>query len=144
MEPNGATQVSADGFRAAFGRITPLIKEEWPGLDDQALAGTEGDLEKVVDLVAAHVERTRVAVRRQLGELHALATRAPEGHKDLDGILSTVRRLEALAADEAKRVRAAMQPRVEAKVRENVWTSLFWALGIGFILGILFGGRRRG
>ena len=141
MESNG-TAVSADGFRAAFERITPLIKEEWPGLDDAALTATGGDLEKVVDLVATHVERTKVAVRRQLGELHAVATKQPAN--DVDSVISTVRRLEALAAEEAKRMRAAMQPRVEAKVRENVWTSLFWALGIGFILGILFGGRLRG
>ncbi len=141
MESSTA-QVSADAFRAAFESITPLIKEEWPGLDDKALAATDGELDRVIDLVATHVERTKVAVRRQLGELHAVAMRKPAN--DVDSVISTVRRLEAIAAEEAKRVRAVMQPRVEAQVRANVWTSLFWALGIGFILGILFGGRRRG
>ncbi len=56
-------------FRRAFESVAVLVREEWPTLDGALLDATEGDLERVTSLVAAHVDRTKVAARRQLLEL---------------------------------------------------------------------------
>jgi hypothetical protein len=61
-----------------------------------------------------------------------------------DDLVATVRRLEAFAGDEAKRVSDKLVPQVELKARQNIWVSLLFALGLGLILGLwLNGGRRR-
>ena len=73
-----------------------------------------------------------------------------EANKDLrsaigsqvDTLMAAVKRLEAFAAVEAKRVSAKLEP-VEAKARENLWTTIFLALGLGVILGLLMGRSRQ-
>ncbi|MEZ4294016.1 MAG: hypothetical protein R3B70_03495 [Polyangiaceae bacterium] len=60
-------------------------------------------------------------------------------------LYSMLRRFEAFAADEAKRVSGKLLPQVESKAKQNIWMSLLLALGLGLILGLwLNGGRRRG
>jgi hypothetical protein len=71
-----APDPQASEFRSKFASVAPLIKVEWPALDASALDATEGDLDRVTGLVAAHADRTKVAVRRALLELLAEATRA--------------------------------------------------------------------
>lgn len=62
----------------------------------------------------------------------------------IDDLVATVRRLEAFAADEAKRVSGKLVPQIESKAKQNIWVSLLLALGLGLILGVwLTGGRRR-
>lgn len=62
----------------------------------------------------------------------------------IDDLVAAVRRLEAFAADEAKRVSGKLVPQIEDKARQNIWVSLLLALGLGLILGLwLTGGRRR-
>jgi hypothetical protein len=62
----------------------------------------------------------------------------------IDDLMATVRRLEAFASDEAKRVSGKLVPQIESKAKQNLWVSLLLALGLGLILGIwLTGGRRR-
>lgn len=151
-----AHEVSADDFQRVFQAVTPLIHEEWPGLDAAALEATGGDLDKVASLIAAHVDRTRVAVKRQLFELHALASRSAQqsgapapsngwiSSARIDELVAAVRRLEALAAEEAKKVSGTVLPKAEAKVKENLWVSLLLALGLGLILGLWLNGRRGG
>lgn len=68
----------------------------------------------------------------------------PLGASQIEDLIATVRRLEAFAADEAKRVSGKLVPQIESRAKENIWVSLLLALGLGLILGIwLTGGRRR-
>ncbi len=151
---------AADAFKRAFASVSPLVLEEWPGLDQDALAATEGDFDRVTSLVVNHTDRTRVVVRRKLGELlaviergdgekrtngvHALPDRAKGVVDQMDDVLAAIKRLESFASEEAKRVGAKMIPAAEAKVQKSPWVSLLLALGLGLILGLwLNGGRRR-
>lgn len=61
----------------------------------------------------------------------------------LDDLAATVRRLEAFAAEEAKRVSAKLLPEVETRAKQNIWVSLLFALGLGLILGLWLNGNRR-
>lgn len=155
MEPRSdADDPRKDAFHRAFAAIVPLIREEWPGVDAAALETTGGDFEKVTTLIAAHLDHTRVAVRRHLEELHAIAVRAPTAAKAASNgapassragkLLATVRRLEALAGEEVRKVSGTLLPKVEAKVKDNVWKSLLFALMVGLGLGLWINGRRRG
>jgi len=144
--------VPAEDFARAFSAVEPLIREEWPGLDASALEATGGDLEKVTALVATHADRTKALVRRQLDELYELGTRkAGKAHgaaprpMEWKELLDAVKRLETLAAEEARKVSDDLLPRAEAKVKENIWMSLLLSLGLGMILGLWMAtGRRRG
>ena len=60
----------------------------------------------------------------------------------VDDLMAAVKRLEGFAATEAKRVSTRLEP-VGAKARENIWTTVLMALGLGVILGLLMGGTRR-
>jgi hypothetical protein len=62
----------------------------------------------------------------------------------IEDLVAAVQRLEAFAADEAKRVSGKLVPQIESKAKQNIWMSLLLALGLGLILGVwLTGGRRR-
>lgn len=158
MERRGH-EVSAEQFQRGFALVSPLIQQEWPGLDTTALQATEGDLEQVTALVAGQTDRTRVAIRRQLAELHAMASPpapsaaesgaaapngASKGATQINELVELVRRLEALASEQAQRVTGQLMPKAEAKVKQNLWISLLFALGFGLILGLWLNGRGRG
>ena len=56
-----------------------------------------------------------------------------------------IENLEAKSREIVGRVKEDVLPQAEAKVRENLWTSLLTALGLGLVLGLLIGltsGRR--
>jgi hypothetical protein len=156
VEPSQADKPD-DAFKRAFAAVAPLVKEEWPGLDAAALEATGGDFDKVTTLVADHTEHTRLVIRRQLGELLAIAERSPnravngaaterpKGVADqMDDVLAAVRRLESFASEEAKKMSSKVLPAAETRVRQNLWMSLLLALGLGVILGLwMNGGRRR-
>ena len=152
--PREANDPKENSFQRAFGAIAPLIREEWPGVDEAALEATGGDFDKVTTLIAAHLDRTRVAVRRQLEELHAIAVRAPQpgpakaasngASSPVDELLAAVRRLEALAGTEARKVSGVLLPKAQAKVKENLWISLLIALMMGLVFGLWMNGGRRG
>jgi len=157
MEAKTSTNdIPTDTFQRTFQSVVPLIREEWPTIDAAALDATAGDLDQVTALIASHADRTRVAVKRHLLELHAVAARAPQKNgtstlgagmsKRFDDLVSAVRRLESLALEEAKKVSDKIVPKAEAKVRENLWTSLLVALGVGMVMGFLMSlvGRRGG
>jgi hypothetical protein len=62
-----------------------------------------------------------------------------------DELVAAVRRLERFAAEESARISHSVLPRLEAKARDNLWTSLLLAVVLGLILGVrLSAGRRRG
>lgn len=146
----------ADAFRARVDVVLPLLREEWPDLDEGELAACGGDVDAVVGLLAKHTERTKVALKRNIEELLVVAERATSQKRDANGavsarapridtdeVIAAIRRLEAFATDEAKRVSTRVAPIAEKRVRENLWVSLLFALGLGLILGLWLNGRRR-
>ncbi len=73
----------------------------------------------------------------------ARAPRLPASAQ-IEDLFAAVRRLEAFASDEAKRVSGKLVPSVEDHAKKHLWVSLLLALGLGLILGVwLTGGRRR-
>src|SRR5262245_60849696 len=66
----------------------------------------------------------------------------PAASSQIEDLLAAVKRLEAFASDEAKRVSTKLVP-VETKAKENFWATLFIALGLGLIFGLIIGGGRR-
>jgi ElaB/YqjD/DUF883 family membrane-anchored ribosome-binding protein len=149
-----------EAFLASIDAVIPLIREEWPAVDESALTACEGDFDKIAKLLATTTGRTKVALRRDLEELLAVAQstqakrRGANGSAnesasasapriDVDEVIAALRRLESFASEEAKRVSHKVAPLAGKKVRDNLWVSLIFALGLGLILGLWLNGRRR-
>lgn len=156
--PNYLT-ISQTEFRDGFDAIAPLILEEWPQLAAEDLTATEGDLDLVIDYIAANTEHTRTLVRHYLTELmqvgkwretpkQKLEQDSESPPKIEDYITTTLdRTIQALEGRTEKlitKVQSEMIPEVNRKAKDNIGNSLLTALGIGFILGVLFGGSGRG
>jgi ElaB/YqjD/DUF883 family membrane-anchored ribosome-binding protein len=145
---NGVT-ISARAFQADFEAVVPLIREEWPDVEKDALDGTGGSLDKVVALVAAKTEHTKALVKRQLSELHELSQKSEKKPMNLESALEDIEarardlldKIEAKGGEAAEHIKREVVPVAEEKVKENLLTSLLITLGLGFILGILFGRR---
>lgn len=150
--------IALDTFKANFEAIAPLILEEWPTISSQNLMATDGELDRVVDCIAAATERTRVLIRHQLRELYHLAVVEPaqprRSHLSerlsqlADRSLSesdlkqTLDLLEERTEDLLRQFKKDVLPELNEKVRNHVGGSLLTALGIGFVLGLLMGGSR--
>lgn len=158
LQNSSLLPLTSDQFQANFEAIAPLILEEWPSLSSDRLRATAGDLDRTVDCIAEVTDRTRVMVRRQLRELYQIAVLEPPPSPPLrlaerltglaNGTLSesdlkqTVHLLEERTEELLKQFKREVLPELDEKVRNNVGGSLLTALGIGFILGVLFGGSR--
>jgi ElaB/YqjD/DUF883 family membrane-anchored ribosome-binding protein len=146
-EGNGvSTGLSQESFAGAFDSLQSAILSEWPIVDGERLKETAGDLEKVIELVAEATEHTRTLVRKQLAELSTL-----DGPKKKSSVSAArekasdmLDRLEKRTNELVKELRGTVLVNAKAKVRENVFVTIFAALGIGLLLGFLFGGMRRG
>jgi hypothetical protein len=127
----------------AFHKLSSLIREEWPAVDADSLAATGGDEERVIELVATRTEHTRALVRRQLDELRRLSASRSDAWfgGDADALL---RRLGDRAARLARDLQGQAVREATRHVEKNPLTSLFAALGLGLLLGLLLGGGRRG
>jgi hypothetical protein len=138
------SEISAEQFRSSFASVQPLIEQEWPSLDGKALAATGGDLDKVADLISAKTERTKVVIKRQLAELHAVANETRTSR--IDAIKAMVDKLESRTTEIARKVREEMLPKAQEKVKENLLVSLLCALGLGLVIGFVLrmGTSRRG
>lgn len=148
----------ADQFTAQFDAIAPFILAEWPSLDASTLKATGGDFEQVVDVIAIATEHTHSLTRRQLQEIYHLATaeslqpdtpRLPKtAHPPVFDSLSdanlkkTIEQLEAQTEKLLQQFKQEMLPELSAKVQKNPVGSLLIAVGVGFGLGLLLGGRR--
>jgi ElaB/YqjD/DUF883 family membrane-anchored ribosome-binding protein len=128
------------GFDREFPALVPLIREEWPGIDGEALAQTKGDYDLVVALIAEQTEHTTALVKRQLDELRALAQGDCCGERSLRQVLS---RWQSKSDEIASYVRNRMLAEAKAKVGENPLVSLLMAIGLGFILGFVLRGVGR-
>jgi hypothetical protein len=152
-------------FREQFAAIAPLILEEWSTLDAAALQATGGDLEQVIDKIAESTDHTRILVRRQLQELYQIATSKPlasprsaeslikglhtqvlhqfvQDHIPDAQLKKTIDQLEAQTEKLLQQFKREMLPELGEKVQKNPVGSLFTAVGVGFVLGLLLGGRR--
>jgi hypothetical protein len=148
------TTVAQDAFKHHFKAMVPLILAEWPQLLETNLVATEGDLDLAVAYISGETDRTQTLTRRHLEELATLVEPAPEpapapalpasdteaDHPStIDQLLGDLEtRTEHLMAE----FKAEMLPELEKKARSNLGTSLLIALGLGFILGLLLGGKR--
>jgi ElaB/YqjD/DUF883 family membrane-anchored ribosome-binding protein len=149
--------------RAVWERLQPAILTEWPQVAADALAATEGELDAVVAVVAEATDRTQLWVRRHLAELvDLLAPPRSRLEERLQRLLERLEGMEPLreraqeaaaaakeamhevetrAEDFARDVRTQF-PKAEGHLRDNLWTSLLGALGLGLIIGLLWGTSR--
>lgn len=142
---NGAgTPFSAETFKSSFGALEAAILAEWPTVDREALAATAGELDQVIDLVAIKTEHTRTLVRRQIAELAQIVEGAPQpANAKQTRAEKLLEAWQKRTQDLAKELRENVLANAEKKVKENVFTSILVALGLGLVLGFLFGGLRR-
>lgn len=149
-----------DVFRTRFISVGPKILDQWSTVDPVELAATKGELGVVVDLVVRATDRSPSEIEAKLRALSALSepvqepARSPDeaksaerrfglAAKQMDEVLHAVKRFEAFAADEARKMKSELAPIAEKKIRANLWTSLLVALGLGFVLGLWMRGGRR-
>lgn len=165
-----ADETSAFGkatFASAFSALRPLITAEWDAVDEASLTATDGDLDRVVALVAERTERTKALIRRQLEELYRVAlepaSSAPRGGRGraratrgdaqsgdrtgeasgAPGVDQLLAELERRTAQIMRELRGGFFDQTRDRVRGNVFFSLLVAIGFGFIVGVLFTGSSR-
>lgn len=149
-------------FASAFSALRPAILSEWSELDEAVLAATDGDLDRVVALIAERTTRTKVLVRRQLEELFRVVTepvpkaargraRSAEpaseraaGGAATPGVDQLLAELERRTAHLMRELRGGLLDNTRDRVRGNIFFSLLVAIGFGFIVGVLFTGSNRG
>ncbi|MCK6523628.1 hypothetical protein L6R49_19635 [Myxococcota bacterium] len=140
--------------------LTKLIVEEWGEDGRAAIEAAAGDHEALIVGLSERTGRTKALLRRQIAELDELAretggptTRqarptAADGVAQAAASLSELgRRVEAAVREVEGRAQAALGevtdtklPQAEAKIRENLLTSLLMSLGFGLLVGIIVGG----
>jgi ElaB/YqjD/DUF883 family membrane-anchored ribosome-binding protein len=145
-----------ESFRQGFRALSPKILREWSKVDPVELEASGGELSSV----ARSTERSPGEVEAKLRALSEpdpidaetkseevktgkLADKLHDAAKQMDQVVGAVKRFEAFASEEAKRMKGAVLPAAEAKLKNHLWTSLFVALGLGFLLGLLLRGRSR-
>ena len=145
----------------ALGR---LVVEEWGDDGRAAWDAAAGDREQLIAVLSERTGRTRTLLRRQLAELDELPREGggsatshrarPSTNTAADGVAQAAaslselgRRVEAAVREVEGRAQAALGevtdtklPQAEAKIRENLLTSLLMALGFGLLVGIIVGG----
>ncbi|MFT6159514.1 MAG: hypothetical protein ACJAZO_000482 [Myxococcota bacterium] len=145
---------SEDAFRGSFAEVARLICEEWAAVDRETLDATEGDPQKVLDVVVAATGHSKVWVRKHLAEIAEVAG------VDASGIEARLVRLLHFLEDKADPIgqeaqRLAGQVRehgvsvgktvagsveeAEATMKDNLWVSLIAALGLGVLAGLVMG-----
>ena len=150
---NQANQLSPEQFQANFTSLTPLILKEWSQISSDKLKSTNGELELVIELIVNQTEHTRTLIRSQLAELLYLVQKKPNDsfHNSVNiknspsvdweqNLNILEQRIEKLVSQ----LKQEILPEIGTKARENMGTSLLTAIGLGFILGLIFGGSSRG
>ncbi len=148
-------------FKASWEVLRPLVLEEWPAVDSGKLDATSGDAEAVVEVVAEATEHTRTLVRQQLGELAGVAglgqsaleqrllrlithlenegerfsDRAREARDQAGKVLDEAREQGRVVVDKVKE----RVPEAEETLKDNIWTALLSALGLGLLFGLIVG-----
>jgi methyl-accepting chemotaxis protein len=148
---------------ASHDALARLVVEEWGDDGRAAWDAAAGDHEALITQLSERTGRTRTLLRRQLAELDELSRevgagatsrRASPASAAADGVAQAAaslselgRRVEAAVREVEGRAQAALGevtdtklPQAEAKIRENLLTSLLMALGFGLLVGIIVGG----
>lgn len=128
----------------AFIRLSKLIREEWPSVDEEALAATGGEHDRVVELVAARTEHTHALVRRHLEELKQLARERPAKSRFVEDAEAALQRLGARASELARELQGQAVREAKRQVDSKPLVSLLTALGVGLLIGLFLAGGRRG
>ena len=161
---NGAASAfpfSAEGFSRSFDAIRPLILQEWPQLTEEDLVAVDGDPEKIVEVVRQRTQHSRALIRKHLSEIAEVAGVDASGLEArllrlvhaLESQVGPVRekvkasgvRAEELADELGERGKVLLDevkqtvPRAEEKLKENLWTTLLAALGLGLLVGLVVG-----
>lgn len=157
---------TADGTPGTAPRdaLLRLVIEEWGDDGRAAWDAAAGDPEALVGQLSERTGRTRVLLRRQLAELDELSREGdggaaprrarPANNAAADSVAQAAaslselgRRVEAAVREVEGRAQAALGevtdtklPQAEAKIRENLLTSLLMSLGFGLLVGIIVGG----
>jgi hypothetical protein len=126
---------------AQLEQLVPLLCEQWPELEAEALNETEGDYERLVAVIAAKTEHTKVLVRRQLEELRReLAGGTDESGDELGRLKEAVELLQRKSQD----LVAYARGKLREDVKDSPLVALFMTLGLGILIGLLLRGRGRG
>jgi ElaB/YqjD/DUF883 family membrane-anchored ribosome-binding protein len=137
-----AGNASEAKFSERFDQLVPLIRDEWPQVDGDALAQTKGDYDLVVALIATETEHSKALVKKQLEEITQVAN--GEGHHDeVKRLRQMVERLQVKSQDVANYVRKQMLGDARDKVGQNPLVALLMAVGLGIILGFVLRGLGR-
>lgn len=144
-------------FASAFATLSPALLAEWGEVDAEALAATDGDLDRVVALIAERTSRTKALVRRQIEEIFRVVSepvtsgaarprgRGPERAAGQPGVDQLLAELEKRTAQIMRELRGSgVLDNTRDRVRDNIFFSLLVAIGFGFIVGVLFNGSNRG
>ncbi|MBD2109087.1 hypothetical protein [Nodosilinea sp. FACHB-13] len=157
-------------FKHQFDAMVPLILSEWPQLTEDNLLATKGDLELAVDYISSEMDNTKTRIRRHLNELADLVEVDPpvlsnvSRKSSVNGISSALKStvldateplgvsktsidnllddLESRTENLIQELKAEMLPELEKRARSNLGQSLLIALGLGFVLGLILGGKR--
>jgi hypothetical protein len=154
-----STSFTKAAFANAFPTLRPAILGEWTELDEAALAATGGELDKVVALIAERTAHTKALVRRHLEELYRVVTQPiaepnpgrprraraeAVGADGLPHIDNLIEEFERRTAHVIRELRGGFLDGARDRVKDNVFFSLLCAIGLGFIVGVLFTGFHRG
>lgn len=158
MSQQNGYVILPERFKAAFAAVSPLILAEWQQVSAEQLATTDGDLPRVVEYIAKTTEHTQTLVHRQLYELYQIAldeqrqaattpitqavSRLLQDQINDDSVKQTIAQLEAKTEALLQQFKQEMLPEVNQKLQKNPVSTLLAAVGIGFVLGLLLGGRR--
>ncbi|MGF1516519.1 MAG: hypothetical protein ACFCVB_01755 [Nodosilinea sp.] len=164
MANSQLTAATKKAFKHHFESMVPLLLSEWPQLSEKSLVATEGDLDSTVVYISGETDRTKTLVRRQINELATLVeVEAPAPDKvaangnrassssleptgslgvDKSSIDNLLDDLEARTENLIQELKVEMLPELEKRARGNLGQSLLIALGIGFVLGLILGGKR--
>jgi ElaB/YqjD/DUF883 family membrane-anchored ribosome-binding protein len=128
-------------FVEQFDKLVPLIRDEWPAVDGDALRQTKGDYDLVVTLIAEQTEHTKALVKKQLDELRTMI----QGNQasEVQRLRQMVERLQAKSQEIAGYVKSQMLKDAKQKVSDNPIVALLVALGFGLVLGLLLRGGSR-
>ncbi|HSM82842.1 MAG TPA: hypothetical protein VLS96_14220 [Nodosilinea sp.] len=150
------TTAPQSAFKHHFDALVPLMLAEWPQLLEDNLVATEGDLDLAVAYISDETDRTQTLIRRQINELATLVkadaaslatngsqpaevAEAPSPSSTIETLLDD---LESRTEHLIQELKAEMLPELEKRARGNLGQSLLIALGIGFVLGLILGGKR--
>jgi hypothetical protein len=170
MATNTLTTSAQSAFEHHFEAMVPLILSEWPQLIEENLLATEGDLDLAVAYISGETDHTQTLTRRHLNELASLIEVDPPVASNVspksanNGISSAIKStvleatgplkvdkssidnllddLESRTENLIQELKAEMLPELEKRARGNLGQSLLIALGIGFVLGLILGGKR--